>query len=503
MKATMIYTKAASMLSIAAMLFFSGCTKSIEPDFQRETDELSFSASVGKVLVADRTKASTVDSDMCRTFTLTSADGSISIPVTMVETDGLPEALTKGSLMNGPLDPDIAGDDAAIPFQDSLHTFVASAYLTDSLDPIFSPELDTAKWNGTNWRMDKTYYWPQATGLDVYAYANMPSSEYATITIDEANGKQVLDYTVPRNTKDQKDILMAVYSGTGNNKGEAELMFYHPLTAVQFSRANSLDITGITEIIMNGVNYGGTTTLSKDSPEMFDWIIPDKESTVSQDNGGKPFELHGKIDGDPFLLVPQESVGSRSVVLTVTLIYKDHEIPLNAVLSGVHWEPGKTYTYNIGFAGTLEVELDLEDGTDGNTKDAATIKNVGIKKCYVRAIVDNFVTDKDGYIKRTYLGNEGNAEGIGSFSVTSGTFGSETSKWNTNWIKGTDGFYYYTLPLLVGETTTPLFDSYLFSDLGLYEYCEMNISTQAIEWDEAKTYIKAYWGEDAPGLMIE
>lgn len=505
-----IYVKAAAVLlcSASLLLSFSACNKTDCTEFNNTKREIGFSASVGRVdAVSEETKASLTDTKPSGTIMLTSADGSISIPMAVFETEGIDTPMTKSSLINGPLDPGMPGDDAPIPLKDSLNSFMASAYSIDSQVSIFTPELSEVSWNGSDWSMADVYYWPQATGLDIYAYTNMPAGEYAGLVIDKESRSQTLTYVVPRDTDDQKDILMAMYSGTGDNTGKAELMFYHPLTAVQFSRdASMTESSGITEIIMNGVNYGGSVTQQQQSLATFNWTVSNEQTTVSQDNDGKPFELHGSIDGDPFLLVPQRVSGLRSVVLTVTLIYNGHEIPLNAIIDNASWNAGKTYTYVIGYKGSLEVSLDLQE-TSSTQKGAAVISNVGVKKCYVRAIVDGFVTDKDGYIKRTYLGNEGIGEGVGAFTAAEGTFG--TDIWNDNWVMGDDGFYYYTIPLEVDDTghtnpaakTTPLFNSYVFNGLSAYEYYEMNISTQAIEWDSDKNYVTANWGANAANLL--
>ena len=503
MNTNMIHLRAAALLLATASLVPVGCERMDEKPVMAGGNEIRFDASVGRVLSSSyiTRAAGSPESQGSRSFTLalTSDDGSVVIPVTVVETEMADGAMTRGRLINGPLT-DAQGDDAPIPLKDSLDFFMAGAYLTDSHEPHFDNTLETVSWDGSSWCTEKTYYWPQATSLDVYAHANMPAPEYAAVTVNGDCGNQKLTYTVPRDAKDQKDILMAMYTGTGDNAGRANLTFYHPLTAVQFSRAGSMDISGITEIVMSGVNYGGEVTQSMTTPATFSWTVSDKEATVSQDNDGKPFEVHGEIDGDPFLLVPQSSAGSRSVVLTVTLIYKGHEIPLNAVISDMHWLAGRTYTYRIGYSGDLEVGLDLKEIPDDDAvKGPATISNAGSQKCYVRAVVDGLVTDRDGFIKRTYLGNEGNASGVGAFTVASGTFG--TGTWNTAWVRGDDGFYYYKKPLSKDESTTHLFDGYTFSDLGEYESYEMAISTQAIMWDASKAAVKAAWGEAAAELL--
>lgn len=490
------------LLSSTSLLAVTGCNMFDDIMEVRRGREIALSATAGKVMASTDTRCGKPEAPRNRTISLISADGSIVIPVTIVETETQTSQNTRGGIVNGP-DSDGSG---SAPLSNYLNSFAAGAYNTDTQTALFTPEIDSIRWNGTDWRAATTYYWPQATSLDIYARANMPTEDYATIAVSTAARTQTLSYTVPADTDDQTDILMAMYSGTGDNEGVAALEFYHPLVAVQFSRASSMEISGITQIIMSGVNFGGEVTQSIDDPSTFNWTVDDREATVSQDNDGKPFEVHGEIDGDPFFLVPQVNTGSRSVVLTVTLIYNGHEIPLNAIIDDMHWIAGRTYTFRVGYEGNLEVGLSLDE-TSSTEKGAAIVSNAGTQKCYVRAIIDGYVTDNAGYVKRTYLGDEGGAAGIGAFTVDSGTFG--TGTWNTNWVKGSDGFYYYRIPLEVdtpdfpnpAARTTPLFNSYTFTSLGMYEYYEMNISIQSIEWDSAKYNVTEYWGAEAAALL--
>lgn len=443
------------------------------------------------------------------TFELRSEDGSLSLPVAVIESDGLPfgyesAAVTKGSLINGPDGAD-GYTGSPIPLSDSLSTFNVYACYTDDQSPVFAAADTVATYRDSRWVMGSAYYWPQTEMLDFYAYANLPSLDGAAVVSRDLSGRsQALTYTVPSDTDDQTDILMALYTGTGTAGGEAEIRFVHPLTAVQFSRKEMPEMTGVTNITMSGVHYRGRATQTMDMPTVITWeMLEDHTTTVVQDNDGKPFEVHGKIDGDPFLLIPQNSL-SGYVELSVTVVFNGHNIPINAILYNMDWRTGKTYTYVIGYEGTLEIEFTSDPAESSAVTENAVVRNVGEKKCYVRAAATGYIKDGEGYVKSTWLDDDGNNKG--TFTVLSGEFGS-AGGWNANWVAGADGFWYYTKPLEcsgndeAAKKTTPLFDRYAITSLASGDHFELVVSAQAVEWDATKDYVTQNWGEEAAGLL--
>ena len=501
---------ALALSAVSALLLLPSCNKE-EMEAPRIGKEIRYAVTCGSVQPSAEKKSSESGSgSVVASFELVSEDGSLSIPVSVIETDGLPggsgaESEVKGYLINGP-EGAVGYNGKPIALSDSLDTFIVHAFDTDTQKGFFAKRDSVATYTDGRWVMSKAYYWPQTKGIDFYAYANLPAQEgSASVKLDSLNRRQVLTYTVPGDTKDQTDILMAIYSGTGTANGEAEICFYHPLTAVQFSRADTPEMTGITNITMSGVHYKARATQTRDIPSVFTWdMLDSKTTTVVQDNDGKPFEVHGEIDGAPFLLIPQYSDGASKVQLSVTVVYNEHRVPINAVLNNMDWKPGKTYTYKIGYKGTLEVDFRLDKIESETMKKNAVVWNVGSKDCYVRATAVGYITDDEGTIKSTWLNDDGTNKG--SFTVDSGTFGSTTG-WNTNWVAGEDGFWYYKKPIKcsgadeAAKRTTPLFNQYSITGLASGELFEMVLSAEAVEWDSTKQYVKQTWGEAAAALL--
>ena len=503
-----IRTGAAALLCLLPLL--AGCKKDELGEGPRSGNgEIRISASTGSVIAEEGTKSSGEP----EIIELRSEDGTITIPMAVFVSDtedGCTHG-TKGQLIND----NKYGDYSPMALQEALGTFTLHAL--NGATSFFDEADSTATWDvaGSRWKMGRSYYWPNETVLGFYAYANMPAPTVAYVKPKYSERKQMLHYEVPGHTDDQTDIILGVYEGTGNAAGEAEIEFHHPLSAVQFKRnPSAADLEGTISITMEGVYYIGEVEQSLDNPKMAlsDWRLIKKGQTVTQDNHGLPLIVHGGIDGDPFLIIPQVVDSESRILLSVTLLINGHKIPLNAVIDYAVWEPGKTYTYVVGYTGGLKVELD-ETSPSEEVRENVIVKNTDVKVAYVRAMVLGYITDQTGGIKSMWVNDDGTNKG--TFTVTDGEFGSTTEAWNTTggtggWIKGTDGFFYYRKPLQSANPalgtdpdamTTPLFDRYSISDIGTNNHFQLDIAVQSVEYDDAKDFVRATWGEYAAGLL--
>ena len=491
--------KTITIIGAALLLLFCGCAKEELTEGAAAAGRIGFSAVSGSVGESDCDAKAAMESQVIE---LRSEDGSVVIPMVVRVSDGIGTGGTKGQLINGRA------------LQDTLDTFNVQAFKNGST--VFDAADSVATWNTTKgrWDMARYYYWPEMTDLDFYAYANMPAKEIAYVKLKESEHKQMLHYEVPGHTDDQTDILLAVYSGNGNAAGDAELNFYHPLSAVQFRRdPSAADLEGTISITMEGVYYIGEVDQTMSNPGVFTWRLIEKGQTVTQDNHGLPLVVHGGIDGDPFLIIPQTVGATSRILLRVTLLINGHNIPLNAFIDLAVWEPGKTYTYVIGYTGGLKVELE-ETSPSEEVKRNVIVKNTDVKTAYVRAMVLGYITDAEGRIKSMWLNDDGTNKG--TFTVASGTFDSTTEAWNKRddgkggWIKGGDGYYYYKRPIKTAaegsngdpdSQTTPLFNEYSITNVGTNNHFQMDIAVQSVEYDAQKDFVKATWGDDAAALL--
>lgn len=97
------------------------------------------------------------------------------------------------------------------------------------------------------------------------------------------------------------------------------------------------------------------------------------------------------------------------------------------------------------------VACDVEETFDGTTKSDVTIKNTGEVQSYIRAkVVVTWMSEDE--TKVTALKPVDDTDYVI-------TYADEANPDTTNWEKGTDGFWYYKLPVDVGEETENLIDS--------------------------------------------
>ena len=92
-----------------------------------------------------------------------------------------------------------------------------------------------------------------------------------------------------------------------------------------------------------------------------------------------------------------------------------------------------------------EITTTVVEKLDGTTKENVTIMNTGDTEAWIRAAVVITWQDKDGNVY-------GQAPVAGTnYTIDYGT--------GHNWIKGKDGFWYYTKPVAGGKSTENLIDS--------------------------------------------
>ena len=129
-------------------------------------------------------------------------------------------------------------------------------------------------------------------------------------------------------------------------------------------------------------------------------------------------------------------------------------------------------TFGIG-----TVEPKVEETLDGGTKSDVSVKNRGAAPAFIRAQVDIYWQDEDGNVLW-----EEPAEGTG-YSIIWGdnvTSGSDAGSVST-WVKGSDGFYYWTGSVAPGAQTGQLIKSASAVNASSSKKLVIDISAQAIQ----------------------
>lgn len=159
-----------------------------------------------------------------------------------------------------------------------------------------------------------------------------------------------------------------------------------------------------------------------------------------------------------------------------------------AVLSAVAIAVGTTLAYLWAKTPPLENSLEpvavscrVNETFNGDVKSNVSVTNMGDVTAYVRAAIIATWRDSDG---NTY-GGETPVEGV-SYTVTFG---------DPAWVKGEDGYYYYSSPVDAGNTTTALLNtlSPVSEKIPKGYTLSVRIIAQAIQSEPAAA-VEEYWG---------
>ena len=165
------------------------------------------------------------------------------------------------------------------------------------------------------WRTSGAYMLPgNSSRLRFFAYAPY-NGNGITLPATNAQGVPVIQYTLPTNLSDQKDLLV---SDTGSVPGGGldtyHLTFEHPLTAVMFEVASDSATGTVKGITISGLYGSGSLPLDAAywHPATNPWT-PTGNRTVSytatmnyaHTHDGGDTSLHEDPDNDIFLIIPQ------------------------------------------------------------------------------------------------------------------------------------------------------------------------------------------------------
>ena len=255
------------------------------------------------------------------------------------------------------------------------------------------------------------------------------------------------------------------------------ITFYHVFASVKFKLGNTDGKTAITKVELSNMLTSGICTLTVGAANTAVWEQPATPSyaTFSQEYDGTiDYEKDGffgdsfykdntyknnlNTDGDTkatttFNCVPRDfaEADAKHVVAKITYTIdsgdpKTAEVDLTSALKGKKWEAGHLYTYTLT---VTDLDVTVTDSVSGDTKSNVVITNIGTTSGYIRAAI---VAD---WVK--VVGDGETAIVKGCDPTTEGTM----TDLGSDWIKGTDGYYYYKYGVDAGNATKQaLFGSY-------------------------------------------
>lgn len=220
------------------------------------------------------------------------------------------------------------------------------------------------------WSSINTYYWPGA-GHSLKFHAWAPTNAEFTSTPSTPTST-ILEYTVPENAIEQKDIVVASPEETLGNYNKAQsLTFMHICTAVRFEIGNQMQPGTIKSIALKGVRHKGSYDMESGmwnlNESTSDFLQSLNMPTTGTETSGTDITSADRT----FMMLPQ-SLPSNAGIEVVFINNASEERNLTASIAGTEWKMGTTVTYKLSI--TPEYECDLKFMT--------TQDNIPIKDCH-------------------------------------------------------------------------------------------------------------------------
>lgn len=424
---------------------------------------------------ADDATVTVVQSDPIRYFS--EIVGQDTIPMSLTESHNSSSRLMGSYATEGK--PDSRGTYYNNEEGGKITEFQGVAY-TDGGKLFFNEKMTVESGNIVN----TGRFWPAEGSLNFYGYKKSKDDdkgEMKNLTIDNSAKSITFSYTMPaaeddgsgnfHDAENQPDLVFAIVPGqkkTAENKN-VPMPFHHALSAITFKVGKMPDGTKVKSIALTGCYTKGDCEVKsvmgtgKDSDVQFTWTGQDGKAKYEQSFNQEVTsdELNPQQLGDKqhtFLLIPQKYDDSGEQKLVITLQIKNYgtdkenewhtyimEKPMKDIITAIAAD--KHYIFTIGIEKD-EVGVTVDDEVVDKVKKNVTITNTGIASGYVRAaIVGYWLRSEDIMIP---------------WSVDDGTTGKLTKggEWETYWVKGTDGYFYYKQKLKRGQQTYPLFVTY-------------------------------------------
>ena len=361
-------------------------------------------------------------------------------------------------------------------------------------------------------------------------------------------------YRSPLTAQEQQDILFAARSVTSQEaKQQIPIIFYHALTGVKFATAHTneedvktyikkVELTGIygygkctiTSTAENGgysddptvhssanavswsnLRLGGGTTANANqayTQEFADTPVTFAEGGSFANNGDYPssFSSAGNQrnlnDADAsltFWLIPQTltSVSKLKVTFEIEINGNRKEytrvLQLGELTNYGEWKAGQLRTYTLK---SSEVDVEIEDVVENHVKKDVVISNVGNAPAYIRAqIVGSWygkAGNQDGVAMGFTSSDENNFDYVKPWNDVLNTsseyvpYGTFVGLPGTDWVQGTDGYFYYTKIVMPGEETgSKLFTTYTLDTSLIPTIYYVNIQPHRVAFTDVRLVI--------------
>lgn len=376
--------------------------------------------------------------------------------------------------------------------------------------------------DGTGWKYSPIKYWPADKSQSIHFFGYAQSKETPAISPtfkvelgDSETYTGTFSYTLSEHTdanedaEAQPDLVFAITPNKDNTSGTVNLNFQHALSAVVFKIGNVPDNVTIKDISFTKVLSVGNCAMKLNGSNIdFTWTPTGTLDATYTQTFNEDIDSENEISSIStetcFMMIPQTLTADALLAISMKVNGRSYilEKKLTEVMTTPQWVANKKYTYIISLPDEVKVHVDdkVDEATE-KIKSDLVIKNTGLSPIYVRAaIIGNWVTEKIVGTTTTY-------DVVADWLSTDGTFdwgGEEPNSATTpvrNWLKGPDGFYYYTKEIARGgavPATDKLFNTYTLTANSPVPdaVLDLTIAVQALRWDDIITPIGTEGGNN-------
>ena len=324
------------LFAIAAMTSCYQDDIVLKPSYGSQSDVISFSANLS--FTEDEISRSESVERIGRHL-LCSEQDSISLPMGIYQQNGI-ESLysdaTRGSKFTKEQLNSMRVWGTLTPTSGDAFTYInGDTYTKQTNEEFTTPEV---------------YLWPGSGTLKFDVFANLPND----VTINESNGAATsFTYTVPTAVAEQKDIVYASASVSGDYGQAVPLTFEHIMAAVNFKvgtiahgTIKSITLKGVYNTGIYNFSNGQWAILNQNDSHKSDYSVPLTGGQFSVGEGTATGKFINDQGTGVLFMIPQ-IVGEGATVEVVFAAHNSNDRTLTASIAGDDWGKDIVTNYTI------------------------------------------------------------------------------------------------------------------------------------------------------------
>lgn len=223
-------------------------------------------------------------------------------------------------------------------------------------------DKESITWKDTKWDGSKTYYWPNDSKIQFFAYSSQKVEKLTAGASDVY--PTIVDYEVPVSATDQEDLLVAKANDLTKTDATVNFTFSHALTQVNFSiksKVNDELTYEVTEISISGVGSKATYDYGTGWTEPtvpVSYTYPLSTTTTDNQVAGNGTTVKILDTSNLMMLLPQTLSNTVKILVKYKVMDKNGDTVYGDALSTAKeivisndgsskWEMGKKVRYTL------------------------------------------------------------------------------------------------------------------------------------------------------------